>query len=202
MARFSFCRRVPHRRRRPALHRPAVNAFSAIQAFDELVLRAAHGSPGALVPLFVAATVIGGGWGLFGLIPFLVRPATRTLTLWLFGAITLTSGLVSLIKWLVGRVRPCDALDWCGSLVFRSPGGHSFPSGHAAGAFAFASFVAWIAPRHAPWLLAFAVIVAWSRCVLGVHYPSDVIVGSILGATIGSLMAWRARRALRSDRAT
>lgn len=165
-----------------------------IQALDERLLLSVHGSPAALVPLFVAATVIGAGWGMITFVPFAVRKATRAATLWLFAAIVATQTLVSLIKAIVGRVRPCDALSWCNPIDIASPGGQSFPSGHAAGSFAFAGFVAVWAPRWAPLAFAFAAVVASSRCVLGVHYPSDVLVGSVLGAVVGALFAREARR--------
>lgn len=167
---------------------------AGIQAFDERLLLSVHGAPALLVPLFVVATVVGGGWGLVALVPFAARQATRAITLWLFGAIATTSALVSLIKLAVGRVRPCDALGWCNSIAFRSPGGPSFPSGHAAGSFAFAAFVSVIAPRWAPLALAWAALVAASRCVLGVHYPSDVLAGAALGTMVGIAFARRARR--------
>ncbi len=160
-----------------------------LQALDEHVLAAAHGAPAALVPLFFVATVIGGGWGLLALVPFLVRRATREVTLWLLGAIVAQSAIVAALKSLVGRVRPCDALGWCAPIDVSSPGGFSFPSGHAAGAFAFAVFIAVRAPRWAAPALAWAVLVAWSRCVLGVHYPSDVAAGAIIGAAVGGAFA-------------
>src|SRR6185312_90854 len=100
-------------------------------------------------------------------------------------AIVAQSALVSLIKATVGRVRPCDALAWCPPLGVPSPGGHSFPSGHAAGSFAFAAFVALRAPRWAVPAILWAVLVAWSRVVLGVHYPSDVLAGALLGTAVG-----------------
>ncbi len=168
---------------------------AGIQALDERLLLSVHGAPAALVPLFVFATVVGGGWGLVAVVPFAVRQATRALTLWLLSAITATSALVSLIKIVVGRARPCDALGWCNSIAFRSPGGPSFPSGHAAGSFAFAAFISVIAPRWAPLALAWAALVASSRCVLGVHYPSDVLAGAVLGTTVGIVFARRALRA-------
>ncbi len=47
-------------------------------------------------------------------------------------------------------------------------------------------------------MLIYAIIVAWSRCVLGVHYPSDVLMGALLGSAIGVVVArysmTRARR--------
>jgi undecaprenyl-diphosphatase len=160
-----------------------------LQALDERVLAAARGAPRPLVPVFLAATVVGGGWGLVAIVPFLIRAATRAHAAWLLGAITAQSAIVSALKSLVGRVRPCDALAWCVPLGVASPGGASFPSGHAAGSFAFAAFVAARAPRWGPPAFVWAALVAWSRCVLGVHYPSDVLAGAILGAAVGLLFA-------------
>src|SRR3954465_9894991 len=109
-------------------HARRVHWPAELQALDEHVLRAAHGTPEALVPLFFVATVIGGGWGLLALVPFAVRAATRAVTLRLFAAIAVTSACVSLLKAIFGRVRPCDALLWCAPIDVRSPGGGSFPS--------------------------------------------------------------------------
>ena len=66
-----------------------------------------------------------------------------------------------------------------------APEGFSFPSGHSTGSFAFAAFVATFRPRFAPLLFAVAAAIAWSRVVLGVHYPSDVTGGAILGSLAG-----------------
>lgn len=147
-----------------------------------------------MVLVFYIATMIGGGWGLMAILPFALRRDTRRATLWLLGAIVVNSALVSTIKLLVGRARPCDALGWCAPLLVASPGGHSFPSGHSAGSFVFASFIAARAPRYAPFAFAWAVIVGWSRCVLGVHYPSDVIVGALLGTMVGLGFAHASKR--------
>ena len=156
-----------------------------VQNFDVSMLHLAWGKPGWAIPIFYAFTTVGGGWPLLWLLPFAVQRRTRAVALWLAGAVALTSSLVNLIKEIVGRARPCDTLGWCSAIDITSPGGHSFPSGHAAGSFAFAGFVAVRVPR---WTLVagiYAAIVAWSRCALGVHYPSDVIAGALLGMTIG-----------------
>ena len=166
----------------------------AVQALDEAILRVARGQPHAAVPLFHVFTLVGGGWTLLLLLPLLVQRATRAASLWLLTAVVLSSGATSLIKQIVGRVRPCDALAWCAAINIPSPGGHSFPSGHAAGSFAFAAFAAVRVPRWSAPALIYAAIVAWSRCVLGVHYPSDVLIGSLLGAAIGASVArWSMR---------
>ena len=156
-----------------------------VQDFDVSVLQSARGKPGWAVPIFHVFTVVGGGWPLLWLVPFAIQRPTRAFALWLAGAVVLTSSVVNLIKEIVGRARPCDALGWCSAIEIASPGGHSFPSGHAAGSFAFAGFVAVRLPR---WTLVaglYAAIVAWSRCALGVHYPSDVLTGAVLGTMIG-----------------
>lgn len=159
------------------------------QALDETILRAARGAPGWAVPIFHGLTVVGAGWGLLALVPFLARRTTRFAATWALGACVATSGLVSLLKLIVGRARPCDALAWCAPIAVASPGGGSFPSGHAAGSFAVAAFAAWQSPKLAAVMLPYAVGVAWSRCVLGVHYPSDVLAGALLGAAVGTAFA-------------
>ena len=95
--------------------------FPAVQAFDEAILRVAHGHPRAAIPLFHFFTVVGGGWPLLLLAPLIARRATRTTALWLLFAVVLTSATVSTVKEIVGRVRPCDALDWCAAIAVPSP---------------------------------------------------------------------------------
>ena len=75
------------------------------------------------------------------------------------------------------------------------PRSASFPSGHAASAFAFAYAVG----RHLPVLAVpirlLAVAVAYSRVHTGVHYPGDVVVGSVAGAGTAAMVAAVADRA-------
>jgi undecaprenyl-diphosphatase len=157
----------------------------SIQAIDEAILRQAVGSPEWAVPLFFTLTLIGGGWGLLLILPFVIRKTTRVAGLCMLIGVLVTSGLVTLLKMLFERARPCDALGWCAPVAVLSPGGYSFPSGHAAGSFAFAAFVAMRVPKLGPPALLCAALIAWSRCMLGVHYPSDVLAGSLFGGTLG-----------------
>jgi undecaprenyl-diphosphatase len=171
----------------------------SVQSLDESLLRAAQGTPAAVIHVLWILTLVGGGWGLFVLTPFIVRPSTRAVALWLLGCATFVSTCVSLFKMGFARVRPCDALGWCPPVLVSSPGGYSFPSGHAAGSFAFATFLSVLAPRVAPVALPIAAMIAWSRCVLGVHYPSDVAAGALFGALMGAAFAhlyarWRRAR--------
>ena len=67
------------------------------------------------------------------------------------------------------------------------PTSTSFPSGHSASAFAFASAVGKEIPAIGVPLRGLAGAVAYSRVHTGVHYPTDVIIGSIIGSSIGDI---------------
>jgi membrane-associated phospholipid phosphatase len=71
----------------------------------------------------------------------------------------------------------------------RMPVSRSFPSGHSAAAFAFATGVAHGSLTAAVPLYALATLVAYSRIHTGVHYPGDVVAGSVLGAGLGEATA-------------
>lgn len=97
-------------------------------------------------------------------------------------AIGVTDGLVcNTLKHFVGRSRPCITLENVHLLVGCSGSG-SMPSSHAANWFA-GMMVAFLFQRRS-WcfLLPVALTVGFSRVYNGVHYPSDVLVGGILGA--------------------
>ncbi len=94
----------------------------------------------------------------------------------------LTSGL---IKPLVERIRPCHVIEPVHLLVDCSQG-LSFPSSHAANSVSLAVYLSFHYPRAVWFLVAFAVIVSYSRIAVGVHYPLDVIVGAIVGAMCGA----------------
>ncbi|MGO9194521.1 MAG: phosphatase PAP2 family protein [Streptosporangiaceae bacterium] len=106
-------------------------------------------------------------------------------------AIGVTSALVNLaVKSIWARQRPDRA--GAGVPVWRNvrmPASTSFPSGHAASGFAFAAAIG----RDQPWLglaLRFlAAAVGYSRVHTGVHYPGDVVVGSLIGEGTGQAVA-------------
>ena len=64
---------------------------------------------------------------------------------------------------------------------------YSFPSGHTLHAVAFMILVGGIFPWMLVVLVPFAALTALARVVLGLHYPSDVLAGAVIGATLGSL---------------
>jgi len=99
-------------------------------------------------------------------------------------SIGVSSATVNLgMKSLHRRRRPARVeTDLSRARHVRMPESASFPSGHAASAFAFAHAVGRHFPELAVPLRLLAAGVAYSRVHTGVHYPGDVVVGSIVGA--------------------
>ncbi|MCB0876829.1 MAG: phosphatase PAP2 family protein [Solirubrobacterales bacterium] len=69
----------------------------------------------------------------------------------------------------------------------RMPSSTSFPSGHSATAFAFATGVGRVMPPAAVPLHAVAALIAYSRVHTGVHYPGDVVAGAVSGTVVAQL---------------
>lgn len=104
-------------------------------------------------------------------------------------ALILSSVIVGILKYSIAEPRPYVTLAHVKVLAHDTLGNYtSFPSEHASGSFAFAvvvglkykiNFLKGL--RLIYILLAIAVIVAFSRIYVGVHYPLDVLVGAIIG---------------------
>jgi undecaprenyl-diphosphatase len=115
-------------------------------------------------------------------------------------AIGVTSATVNLgIKPLARRRRPARADPaQFEARVVPMPESASFPSGHAASAFAFAYAVGRRLPELAVPVRLLAGGVAYSRVHTGVHYPGDVVIGAILGAGIAAMVGAAGDRALQA----
>ena len=125
-------------------------------------------------------------------VAWLVRWKLMRTILWqftaLYGIIFVGVGAPSLfttiVKRLIGRARPVHFAEH-GTLYF-SPNFldwsfQSFPSGHATTAFALAAVLGFLAPRWFYVAMVFAVGIGFSRVAVGMHYPSDVIAGALVG---------------------
>jgi undecaprenyl-diphosphatase len=105
---------------------------------------------------------------------------------WKVSAYMLALGAVNLIfykalKLRTARPRPfvdCPDIKACARCLDE----HSFPSGHTMHAVAFSMLLSHFYPAMEPVLWGFTSLVALSRVVLGLHYPSDVLAGAGIGA--------------------
>lgn len=96
-------------------------------------------------------------------------------------SVTLASLFSFILKHIIDRVRPFEAYDFLEKLS--GGGSPSFPSGHTTAAFALSVGLIYAYPK---WYIIipaifWAVLAAYSRMSLGVHYPSDVLAGAFLG---------------------
>lgn len=119
----------------------------------------------------------------------------RTVAFLLIPLILLTDQLSShVLKELFGRVRPCEslegvrAIDGCRHSL-------SFPSSHAVNTFAAATLFSLFYRRWVPWVAyGLAGVVSYSRIYLGLHYPSDVVGGAVVGILCALVVVWMYQR--------
>lgn len=105
--------------------------------------------------------------------------------------VAVTSATVNLgVKSLYYRPRPDrEGVGVPADRHVKMPSSRSFPSGHSASGFAFAMSVGRDLPPLALPLRFLAGAVAYSRVHTGVHYPSDALIGSIIGAGVAEVVA-------------
>lgn len=139
--------------------------------------------------LFRCVSVLGDGIAWYALMALLLlrdRDAAVVPVLHLIGV-----GVVSTVvyKWIKKRtLRPRPYQSHASIEHFATPlDSLSFPSGHTLHAVAFTLVALAYYPTLAWLLLPFTLLIAVSRVVLGLHYPSDVLVGALLGAAIAAL---------------
>lgn len=102
-------------------------------------------------------------------------------------ALVFTWVFVKVLKFIIAHPRPFEVLLESQQLISIS-GGDSFPSGHAAMTMALATTVYYKHHRLGLLLFAFAILVAFSRMYVGVHYPLDVLCGILIGLIIPKLL--------------
>ncbi len=121
----------------------------------------------------------------------LIYPKTRKLGMVAGLSFLLCVGVAEVIKNLVMRPRPFLTMAELVPLV-KPPHSYSFPSVHTVSSFSVAWILLWSQERKAIryTVFAFALLMAFSRLYVGVHYPLDVLTGFLL-AFFGSYAVWR-----------
>lgn len=117
------------------------------------------------------------------LVTFLIACAAVYLAVW----------VEDWVKIAVARERPCRAVAGL-RLLIPCPKSYSLPSGHAITSFACATPLFYLTRNYLAmtwrlYPLVLAAAIAVSRLYLGVHYPTDVLAGGLLGAAIGAVLS-------------
>lgn len=195
-----------------------VVAVASMWLFDAFALREAHQIPKWVREIFRLISMLGNaGWFLWSagiLFVFLAASPRSRLTPvaqrvvvalvvrvgFLFLAVGLPALFTTIVKRVIGRGRPyvwSDPHPFDFTPLVWASDYSSLPSGHATNAFAAAIAIGslWPGMRVPMWIL--AALIALSRIVVLAHFPSDVIVGAVVGIT-GALLvrSWFASRGL------
>lgn len=134
------------------------------------------------------------------LLTFMLLNFRKKALWWIFYFIVTVSAMDlignKLIKQTVQRIRPCNDPAMIEDLILRIPNcgsGFSFISNHAANHFAMAVFAfLTIGTMVGKWrwlFLGWAFSIGWAQIYVGVHYPSDVLGGALIGMLLGGAMA-------------
>lgn len=126
--------------------------------------------------------------GLTFLVPNALSPFPWLLVLNKVGLPALCFLVVSALRWLIGRPRPYEE-NGAGiePLVSKRGRGNSMPSRHVGSAFVISMVILPECLACGIVLLAVAAGIAVLRVLRGVHYPSDVLVGALIGVAFGSV---------------
>lgn len=167
---------------------------AAFERFDRAELRLCRalnriGAREPVLRLFRAVSWLGDGWLWYALIA--LSPVLAPGRGWFVAAQMVATGAAGvltykLIKRHAVRERPFITHHSVISCASTPLDRYSFPSGHTLHAVSFTLVLTYHVPDWAPLLVTAAVLIASSRVVLGLHYPSDVAAGAVIGGGLGA----------------
>jgi len=157
-----------------------LNSFAFLhQGTDAIVLLFA----GKLAYIVVAGLSLFGIFSLMPIFPRAVLARARNIEM-IVGALVAGAiarfGIVEIVRFFWDRARPFEVLAHIQQLLDHDREG-SFPSGHAAFFFALAAFISFYYPRTSILFFTAAAAISVSRVIGGIHWPSDIIAGALVG---------------------
>ena len=173
---------------------PPIKSMSEIQILNFIQEHIRCGFLDAAMPVITHLGSKGILWIVTGLI-LAFFPKTRRAGLTLLAAVAINGIVCNLaLKPIVARTRPF-AISTDIKLLIKAPGDYSFPSGHTATACAM-GFTALreLRKRYSIPIFIIGLLVSLSRLYLGMHYPTDVIIGILLGlfsCCLAERLMWR-----------
>lgn len=156
-----------------------------------------------LTPFLTFCTTLGNAGMIWIVISLGLCIFPKTRKLGIMGICALLGSLLvnnMFLKNIIDRARPYEVIEGL-ELLIPKPVDSSFPSGHTASSFAVACILFRKLPRKwGIWPLILAIIIAFSRLYLGVHFPSDIIFGMISGILISFFAQWFVERVIYKKR--
>lgn len=151
----------------------------------------------ALTSVMKDITNLGNAGILWILITIVLLMDKKTRNVGYMSALALIGSLIVdniLLKNLVARTRPYEVVDGL-KLLIEKQSDYSFPSGHTGSSFASA-IVLWkeLPRKYGVMALIVAVLIAYSRLYVGVHYPSDVLAGVVIGTVLALVSVWLVKK--------
>jgi len=160
---------------------------------------AGRGHAGAILPAISKVADRGVVWPVLGAVLCLHRATRRAgaggVGAGGVGAVLVCSAVTGVVQAAVDRDRPSRLTSLLARGSVARPGSSSFPSTHAANAFAFASAASCLVPALGLGLFPAAAAIGAARVGMAHHYPSDVLAGCVIGAAVGGFVGIATRRA-------
>ena len=151
----------------------------------------------ALTSVMKDITNLGNAGILWILITIVLLLDKNTRTVGYMSALALIGSLIVdniILKNLVARTRPYEVVDGL-KLLIEKQSDYSFPSGHTGSSFASA-IVLWkeLPKKYGVMAFIVAILIAYSRLYVGVHYPLDVLAGVVIGTVLALVSVWLVKK--------